>query len=66
MVAPKKDKADRRTQRIGFRMTEREYEDLKVFINENTPFTLSEFIRQAINEKRLLVGGFGFQSIRKL
>lgn len=65
MAAPKKDKADRRTKRVGIRFTEGELDDLKTFVNE-TPFTLSEFIRQAINEKRLLVGGFGFQSIRKL
>ncbi len=66
MVAPKKNEEDKRTYRIAIRMTEDEDNNLRKFVKNKTNYTLSEFIRQAINEKQLLTGGFGFQSIQKL
>ena len=65
MVAPKKKEEDKRTHRIAIRMTENEDNDLREFVKNETNYTLSEFVRQAINEKRLLTGGFGFQAVQR-
>ena len=65
MVAPRKNEKDKRTHRIAVRMTEQEDEDLREFVKNETNYTLSEFVRQAINEKRLLTSGFGFQSVQR-
>ena len=63
MVKPKKE--SKRNIRIAVRFTEAEAEDLKKFIDDNTDYTISEFIRRAIHEKRLDLMGYEI-NIRKL
>ncbi len=63
MVKPKKE--NKRNIRIAVRFTEAEAEDLKKFIEDNTDYTISEFIRRAINEKRLNLMSYEI-NIRKL
>ncbi len=52
-------------KRIVVRFSEEEADDLKNFIKDNTDYTMSEFIRRAINEKRLDLMGYEVE-IRKL
>ncbi len=63
MVKPKKE--NKRNIRMAVRFTEEEAEDLRNFIKDNTDYTLSEFIRRAIKEKRLDLMGYDIK-IRKL
>lgn len=63
MTKPKIE--NKRNVRVAVRFTEEEAEDLRNFINNNTDYTLSEFIRRAIKEKRLDLMGYEIE-IRKL
>ena len=63
MVKPKKE--NKRNIRMAVRFTEEEAEDLRKFIKDNTDYTISEFIRRAIKEKRLDLMGYDIK-IRKL
>ncbi|KKL05113.1 hypothetical protein LCGC14_2609300 [marine sediment metagenome] len=56
---------DKRNIRMAIRYTEEEAEDLRKFIKDNTDYTISEFIRRAIKEKRLDLMGYEIE-IRKL
>ena len=56
---------DKRNIRMAVRFTEEEAEDLRKFIKDNTDYTISEFIRRAIKEKRLDLMGYDIK-IRKL
>ena len=56
---------EKRNKIIAVRFSEEAAEDLKKFIEDNTDYTMSEFIRRAINEKRLDLMGYEVE-IRKL